>query len=121
VIVNPYIISEILPTGIGWDPANVDSLVALSNSDFTATRTGSGDSGYSAGLATLALSNGKRFFEIVADSASYGPSMLIGFAQAGQPLNNYVGSDVNGWSWNGSRKMAWEITERLASLALVIS
>lgn len=28
--------------------------------------------------------------------------MLIGFAQAGQPLNSYVGSDVNGWSWNGN-------------------
>lgn len=103
MIINPYALgAPAPPPSVTWDPGHVDSLVSLSNGNLTATRTGSGDSGYSAGIATVGRSTGRRMYEIVADSATYGPSMLNGIANASQPLSSYVGSDLNGWSWNGN-------------------
>ena len=84
-IVNPGVYAT-------WNPLDKSSKISLSNSNLTASRTGSG-----IGIvrANKSKSTGKWYWEVKLDTAS---DQFIGIAKSGHGLNRVLGSPSSGWS-----------------------
>jgi hypothetical protein len=76
------------------NPADKGADVTLSNANLTATITIAG-----AVRATRSVSSGKWYWEVTAGGVGLSTS-YFGIAKAAMALNNYIGSDANGWGWS---------------------
>jgi len=88
------------PVGNTFDPANKAAGITLSNGNLTATQA-SGGWVSAKGLTSYAITTEKRYFELVFASASAG-NIIYGFGNASASVNNYCGSDANGWGYYAS-------------------
>lgn len=81
-----------------WNSSDKDSSVALSNSNLTATFSGS-----AGGVrATTGKSSGKWYWEVTVTSwGSPGPA-TIGVADSSAALTTILGNDIHGWSYNSN-------------------
>lgn len=81
------------PTAVTWNPSDKASLVVLSNSNRTATRTGT-TTNNQAVRATLSRSSGKYYFEVRMDTSG-APSnfSMVGVCTSSLSLSNYIGQD----------------------------
>lgn len=77
---------------VTWDPSNKSSDITLSNSNMTATKTGS-DGSFKSVKATSSISTGKMYFECFVPSIF---KQVFGFANSTASTSNYPGSDTNG-------------------------
>ena len=83
-----------------WNPADKDTTVALSNNNFTATRS-SGSNGTDGTVrATLPQSSGLWTFKVTFTTKSGTATTGIGVANANQPLTgSYLGKTFDGVGW----------------------
>lgn len=77
---------------VSWNPADKSANQNLSNSNRTATNT---VASFSAVRTLQLIPNYKVYFELTVDSAT----LIIGVAQSGMSLANYVGSGTTSWGW----------------------
>lgn len=77
------------------DPANTSSNIALSGGNLTAFNASGGWSS-SFGLSSHTHSSGQYYFEVLTSSGT----VVCGVGNSSSPLNNFLGSDCNGWSYD---------------------
>ncbi len=78
-----------------WDPANKGANITLSGGDLTTTSSNIG-----LVRALIGKSSGKWYWEVISGSTS--THMVIGVATSSATLNNYTGSDAQGWGYYGN-------------------
>lgn len=82
-----------------WAPSDKSSLITLSNSDRTATRTGTSDT-FQSVRSTYNARGSKRYCEMYIDSAASSNFIIFGLANSSMGLTSMgPGVDANGWSY----------------------
>jgi hypothetical protein len=86
-------------TGQGWNPAQTNSLITLSNSNLTASMAGTTTFVKTFGINSFSF--GKYYFEIY---VKYGSSIRIGIGNTTSSTTGELGSTLNeiGWQYDGS-------------------
>jgi hypothetical protein len=91
---------------VTWDPVTTHADLALSGGDLTATRAAVGN-GWCSGLATVAHSSGKHYFELLVSSGGSPPGVLVGLGSLSMANDSFVGHDIYGrgyYSDNGAKE-----------------
>ena len=84
---------------ITWNPDDKNANITLSNGNLTATST---NIAHKAARATESKNSGKWYWEITVDAAVDTKINFIGVGNGSATLASYVGSDANGWSYQGN-------------------
>lgn len=92
-----YRIHTFTSSGTAWNPSDKNAGIVLGNNNLTATHS---ISGWTSARATESKSSGKWYWEITIN-AGIGYAME-GVANSSASLDNYIGADANGWSYDPS-------------------
>lgn len=87
----------VVATGNTYDPSNKAAGITLSNGNKTATQASGGWTS-AKGLTSYAITTGKKYME-VSFSAATSSNIIFGYGNASASVNNYCGSDANGWGY----------------------
>lgn len=87
-----------------WNPADFNAGYTLSVGNLVATHTAA--TALIAGRSTIGKSSGKWYWEYK-QTVLFNASGTQGIGNSTMSLNSYVGSDANGWGYNGSAGGKW--------------
>ena len=87
-----------VPAVYAWATSPLGPDIALTNSNLTATRTGTANATRSV-ISNVAVRSGKTYFEINIDTGGASPFMLIGLGANFPSGGGYAGDDTTSWAY----------------------